>query len=103
MTWIASAAACLARLAEAEPRLPLFLAIEPAALDRFHAHAPESRVKTLIRGGTVHVPALDGPEIGRRIDRAIPAQRGRSPPRSAGSRPMGLRTGSWTFSSKPPA
>jgi hypothetical protein len=71
-TWFASAAACLARLAEAEPRLPLFVAIEPEALGRFYAQALESRVKTLIRGGTVIVPALDGPEISRRLDRAIP-------------------------------
>ena len=102
-TWIASAAACLARLAEAEPRLPLFVAIEPEALDRFHAHAPESRAKALIRGGTVNVLALDGPEIGRRLERAIPgAVADDSPPRSAGSRPMGRRTDSWTSSSRLP-
>ena len=72
MAWIASAAARLARLAEVEPRMPLLLAIERTALDRFHANAPESRAKTLLRGGIVNVLALDGPEIGRRLEAAIP-------------------------------
>jgi hypothetical protein len=70
--WIAAAAACLARLAEAEPRLLLLAAIESEALDRFHAQACESRARALIRGGTVHIVRLDGPEIGRRLERAIP-------------------------------
>jgi len=70
--WIAAAVARLARLAEAEPRLPLLVALEPEALDRFHAQPSESRAKALIRGGTVNVLALDGPEIGRRLERAIP-------------------------------
>ena len=41
--WIAAAAVRLARLAEAEPRLPLLVAIEPEVLDCFHAMLP-SRV-----------------------------------------------------------
>jgi hypothetical protein len=70
--WIGPAAASLARLAEAEPRLPLFLAIEPEALNLYLEHAPDSRTKTLIRGGTVPVPTLDTSEIGLRLDRAVP-------------------------------
>jgi very-short-patch-repair endonuclease len=72
IAWIGRAAASLARLAEAEPRLPLFLAIEPEELDRYHTIAPESRARTLVRAGTVTIPALDGPEISRRLDAAVP-------------------------------
>ena len=70
--WIGPAAARLARRAAAEPRLPLLVAVETEALSLYHARAPESRARTLIRGGTVEIPALDGPEIGRRLERAIP-------------------------------
>ena len=70
--WIGPAAASLARLAEAEPRLPILVAVETEALGLYHALTPESRAKTLIRGGTIHVSALDGPEIGRRLEEVIP-------------------------------
>jgi hypothetical protein len=72
VTWIELAAASLARLAEAEPRLPLFLTIEPEDLDRYHAVVAESRARTLVRAGTVNIPALDGPEISRRLDGVVP-------------------------------
>jgi hypothetical protein len=51
----------------------LLLAIEPEALDAYHRRAPESRARSLIRAGTILVPALDGAEIGRRLDDALPA------------------------------
>jgi hypothetical protein len=70
--WIGPAAASLARLAEAEPRLPSFMAIEPEELDRYHAIGPESRARALVRAGTVNIAALDGPEISRRLDGAVP-------------------------------
>src|SRR5262249_35896092 len=74
--WIESAADGLARLAEAEPRLPLLLAVEPEALDAYHRRAAESRTRSLIRTGTIDVPAPaaspDGAETGRRPDDAAP-------------------------------
>jgi very-short-patch-repair endonuclease len=70
--WVGPAAASLARLAEIAPRLPLFAAIEPRELDRYHTSAPDSRAKTLFRTGTVDVPAIDGPEISRRLDAVVP-------------------------------
>jgi hypothetical protein len=72
VTWIALAAASLARLAEAEPRLPLFLAIEPEDLDRYHTGAPESRARTLVRAGTVNITTLDEAEISRRLGGVVP-------------------------------
>jgi hypothetical protein len=62
----------LARLAEAEPRLPLFVAIEHEVLDRYQAMAPESRAKALIQGGIIPIPALDESDISHRLDSAVP-------------------------------
>jgi hypothetical protein len=70
--WVDAAAQSLARLAEAEPRLPLLLAIEPEVLSAYHASVPESRTRALIRAGTISIAALDATEIGRRLDKAIP-------------------------------
>jgi hypothetical protein len=72
VAWVEAAARGLARLAEAEPRLPLLLAIEPEVLSAYQASVPESRTRALIRAGTISVAMLDATEIGRRLDEAIP-------------------------------
>jgi hypothetical protein len=71
-TGVAQAAASLARLAEAEPQVPLFLAIEHDELEHYHTSTPESRAKTLLRAGTLTIPAVDEREIARRLDEAVP-------------------------------
>ena len=101
----------LARMRRREPGAAGRGGAPPAALAGDRARgarslprgSPELRVRALIRGGTVNVPSLDGPEIGRRLDAAIPGASKRSPPRSAGSRPTAPRTDSPIFSSMPPA
>jgi very-short-patch-repair endonuclease len=70
--WIGPVAVSLARLAETEPRLPLFLAIETEALDHFRIHTPESRARTFLLGGAVEVRALGDSEIARRLDEVVP-------------------------------
>jgi hypothetical protein len=69
--WIGPAAASLARLAEAEPRLTLVLATEPEVLAAYLACGPESRARALLRAGIVPVSALDAAEIGRRLHDAL--------------------------------
>ena len=71
--WIGPAAASLARLAEAEPRLPLLVAVETEALDLYHAQARIAvRQNVDPRRNRRDPCTLDGPEIGRRLEKAIP-------------------------------
>ena len=72
LRWLDATAQGLARLAEAAPRLTLLLAIEPGPLARYLGPGHGSRARSLVRQGTVAVPALDGPEIGRRACALIP-------------------------------
>ncbi len=70
--WIETAARSLAGLAEVQPRLTLALALPTDALDAYEREAPDSRARVLIHEGRLHVPSLDGAEVGQRLAETPP-------------------------------